>query len=470
MSVSPAKNNASVQDTRLPRLARLLLILGWAGWLLAVFSLWLQWRLNVYHPRTWLWLPLAVAGGVASGAAALVGLYQLVRGPRRLAAVGHVFGGGAPLVLWGLLTLYLIYTEKYQGSVFHSHTVRNIGGVAAVDLMTLHASVRYPHCLETERLVMYYGDSVTQPEADAAAMDKHLTRMETLLGKPQHSRIVWVRGSTLGRGPECFRGVAMGSTASPAGILDRHELAHAFLNQFTQPDTNPPTALIEGWAMSQENNGFGLASAAARRRWNNISEKKIDRCLPYLGTPPTYYQPVLDAYYIGGAWVEQLLRRYGSERFLELYNAAQPETFAADCQRILGRSLEDLERDLWEEVYPFNGDLEKAKRTVREELPLGSKRERVIYWVSATLGEGTQLITDLKPWGSRDKTLAQEAGCPDDEVSSCLGFTVILPPADFQGELAENYVFVLILLNPAQEVRGYFFLTYREGMGVGKRD
>jgi hypothetical protein len=52
----------------------------------------------------------------------------------------------------------------------------------------------YPHRLESERLVMFYDDGLTDPERDLAAMDRHVARLEALTGSPLRAKIYWVRG------------------------------------------------------------------------------------------------------------------------------------------------------------------------------------------------------------------------------------------------------------------------------------
>ena len=77
-----------------------------------------------------------------------------------------------------------------------------------------HAQLIYPYRVETARLVMYYDDRVTQPEADAAALDAHLAKLEQILGRQQHSIIHWVRGPALGQRGMCIHSVALGSDAT----------------------------------------------------------------------------------------------------------------------------------------------------------------------------------------------------------------------------------------------------------------
>ena len=45
-----------------------------------------------------------------------------------------------------------------------------------------------------------------------------------------------------------------------------------------------------------------------------------------------------------------LLRRFGPERFLALYTTCDFPTFADDCQRTLGVSLDQLNHDFWTNV------------------------------------------------------------------------------------------------------------------------
>jgi hypothetical protein len=38
--------------------------------------------------------------------------------------------------------------------------------------------------MESERLVMFYDDRVTDPQRDLEAMDQHVAQLETITGKP----------------------------------------------------------------------------------------------------------------------------------------------------------------------------------------------------------------------------------------------------------------------------------------------
>ena len=130
----------------------------------------------------------------------------------------------------------------------------NLAKVMGVTLMRLEASIEYPNRLETERLVMFY-DRLDHPREDADAMDRHLAAMETTLGGSLRGKVFWIRGSLpkLGLNGLSTNGLALGSDTSPTDWqsyvgLDRHELAHAALDQFRSPGADPPYVLHEGWA------------------------------------------------------------------------------------------------------------------------------------------------------------------------------------------------------------------------------
>ncbi len=224
--------------------------------------------------------------------------------------------------------------------------------------MELQAWYGYPHRLETERLIMFYDDQVTDPQGDAAAMDRHVARMEKLTGKRLQAKIYWVRGSLLGKSGFCNRGVVSGSSDSPAGSLDRHELAHAVLCQHETPDTDPPTLLSEGWAVSQEwaDDRPFLAQMAVKSRQGGEVNQSFQAwsgsraCLRDLTTPTWYHHDSGPVYPVGGAFVDFLIRRFGAEQFLELYCTCRPDRFEVACQRILGVDLDTLEQLFWEDV------------------------------------------------------------------------------------------------------------------------
>jgi hypothetical protein len=259
--------------------------------------------------------------------------------------------------------------------------------VVAVGSATALAEVvlpwTYPKRLETERIVMFFDDRVTDPQADLAAMDAQVARMVDETGLPLCGPIYWVRGALLGKQAMALPGFALGSSQSPAGALDRHELAHVVLAQHFQPGSIPPMLLNEGWADSQANPRPQLAEAAAGLHdfvLKTCVTARPDQIEPMLSstpdpagygdlcarvrregsdsfrflevlTDPWWYgrdkQPV---YSIGGAFADFIIRRYGTHQFVELFLTTRPGTFASTCQSAFGLDLPTLERDFWRDV------------------------------------------------------------------------------------------------------------------------
>jgi hypothetical protein len=326
--------------------------------LLSVGLLWAQDALRVVHPYSLLFLGLMALTFGAAFVALACGLWRTARGPRRGSALAWLLVGLLPALGWAGLGTYAAHCHRTRD---HPNNLPfRLVKFAAAHVMELEARYLYPHRLETARLVMFYDDRVADPEGDAAAMDRHLARMEKLTGKSLRAKVYWVRGRLLGMGGFCNRGVACGSSQSPAadGTLDRHELAHAVLSQHETPDTDPPTLLSEGWAVSQEwlHDRPYLAqwALAARdgRPGNQCSQEWAGSrcCLRDLTQAQWYHHGSGPVYPVGGAFVDFLIGRFGAERFVELYFTCRPGTFEADCQRAFGTDLDTLERLCWQDV------------------------------------------------------------------------------------------------------------------------
>jgi hypothetical protein len=331
-------------------------VVAWLSWLLSVALLWGQDVLGIVHPQALLFLGLVAVTFSAALVAAGYGLWRLMRGPRRRRALLWALAGLLPVLCWAGLGGYVArqHLARHHPNNLPFRLVKS----AAASLMELQAWYGYPHQLETERLIMFYDDEVTNPQGDAAAMDQHVARMEKLTGKRLRAKIYWVRGGLLGLSGFCNRGVVSGSSHSPVDSLDRHELAHAVLSQHEGPDTDPPTLLAEGWAMSQEwghdrpylaqwalNSREGHTGLQTFQAWSGSQA-----CLRDLTGPEWYHHCSGPVYSVGGAFVDFLIRRFGAAKFLELYFTCRPESFAEDCNRILGMDLETLERIFWEDA------------------------------------------------------------------------------------------------------------------------
>lgn len=332
----------------LNRWPRRLTAVSWAGWGAAVLALWAQYQLGVYDTVDWLWLPFEVVGATAGVAALAVGLAGAARGPRRWAALGWAVAGFAPVLLAALLVGYMFFEQGRKN--LPSTQAHKVGRVAAVSLLKCDARARYPHRLETDRLVMYFDDRVTDSAGDVAAMDAHLARLEVVLGRPERARIHWVRGSALGMRGMSIHSVALGTAATPAGWADRHELAHSFLYQFSDPGSEPPMLLLEGWAMAVDGHPEPLAASALAARAQLGIWGGGGPCLRAVLAPDLYHVGTSFAYDLGGALVDFMLRRYGPDAFLRFYNAIRPETLDPECERAFGCGLDELERAFWADV------------------------------------------------------------------------------------------------------------------------
>jgi len=55
-------------------------------------------------------------------------------------------------------------------------------------------------------------------------------------------------------------------------------------------------------------------------------------------------------YWLGGAFVDFFIRRYGVSRFLELYFKAESRGFESECRRLCGVDLSTLENEFWQDV------------------------------------------------------------------------------------------------------------------------
>jgi hypothetical protein len=315
---------------------------------LAVVSLWLQYQSGVYHTKAWLWLPPVLVGLLASVALLLLGSVKVLFGPRRRAMLGWLTVGIVPLLLSAGLVVYM-FSEQKQRNLPNTHA-HKVGRMAAITLFEAHARLIMPHRLETARLVMHYDDQITDPAGDAAALDAHLAHLEAILGRQQHSRIHWVRGSALGMRTMCIHGIALGTSASPAGPVDRHELAHAFLYQFTDPGSEPPMLLLEGWAMAVDGHPEPLADTALAARAQFTIWRNTSATLRSMLSADLYHVGISHAYEIGGAFVDFLLRKGGPDRFVTFYNAIHPDNYASECERIYGCTWDALEQEFWDSL------------------------------------------------------------------------------------------------------------------------
>ncbi len=329
----------------------------WMAWLGLIGLMFGMLRLGVWHPH---FLPITALHVVllASGFALLIlGIWRLVRGPRRAHTLAILLLGLPPL---GFLAGHLMYGF---GTAYGRQLELNLPLRVLVPLgeSLLDLAVRFPYPRRTEgdRVVMI-SKPVENANAQVAAMDRHIRALEARLGRTGTRRVHWVRGPVLGLQGRAILGMCMGSpsegsweTPDEEGLrtLDRHEVAHVVLNQFCTPDFEPPAVLMEGWAEVASQTDL---TAHRLRAWTE-REAGQTLSLEELVGPRWYGRHEAAAYMQGAVLVDYILRQFGPERFVDLYAHSHPATFAADCGRILGVTVNQLDADCWADLERWIG-------------------------------------------------------------------------------------------------------------------
>jgi hypothetical protein len=326
-------------------LARLAALV-WLAWLLLLGLMFGLLWFDVWHPP-FLLMPAIVVVLVAACVILLAACaWRLVRGPRRTHALGCLLLGLAPAAF---LTGHLMYGF---GTAYGRQLDLNLPLKLLVPFgeSNLDVIAYYPYPMRTtgERVVMI---SEPMPEAAArrqvAAMDRHVRALEARLGRTSNRRIYWVRGPILGLQGKAIRSMCMGSRAEdpPANpdelsMLDRHEVAHVVLSQFSPGSMEPPALLVEGWA--EANSGLDPKTLRLRASFDRNAGEGHS-VVEFIG-PAWYGRHEGPVYVFGAVVVNNLIREFGADRFVELYATCRQATFEEDCRRILGASVAELDR------------------------------------------------------------------------------------------------------------------------------
>ena len=145
--------------------------------------------------------------------------------------------------------------------------------------------------------------------------------------------------------------------------IDRHEVAHFTIDQLRPygDHLEVPMLLIEGWA---EFHSGKRSEYCWERSWVAQREGELFS-LRLLTGPEWFHVSAGPMYWQGSVIVDYLLRKYGHDKFIELCSACREATFADDVQRILGLSLDELDKayqqDLTEQDSPDKRFLMSAK-------------------------------------------------------------------------------------------------------------
>lgn len=309
---------------------------------IAALLLW-QYQASVLHPA---FVPFILLEAVAVALVipiVIIVVARLIRGQRRWKTVLWFMVAAIPV---GLSSIPLIYAQQQWAKRMVPVGIRGQFAVMfGGSLMEAQATWFYPRRIESDRVVMFYRE-LDDAEADIEAMDRHVAELEQKLGNPLRSKIHWVRGSLLGRGSLSFLGLALGSEESPAGWLDRHEIAHAVLTQVRVPSVDPPMILHEGWAESQSGmSSSTLAAVALEAKGQDSTFGLID-----LLNAENYRFDGGRAYSYGGAFVDFLLREFSVGQFIKIYNEWNVKTSDEDSRAVYGLSKSELEDAFWRDA------------------------------------------------------------------------------------------------------------------------
>ncbi|HVW00622.1 MAG TPA: hypothetical protein VHB77_09785 [Planctomycetaceae bacterium] len=352
--------NSLIQRITLLDLRRLIPFATWGAFLgLACWS-WAVLMRGDVHPNPWpglVLLAVLLIGSIASGIAMLGALVC-----RRDVWTSFRAFCRAILPLWLLGGhIGIIYSEALQRRVEISPVSLSILPLV-IACGEGESWFRYSTRTEGEFVVLYHS-GIDRAADRVAAADHYLSKLQKTLGKPVRTRLRWVKGGLLGRGGVSFGVFAL--TAPPTeellDQLDRHELAHAMINQFVTHRARPPMVLVEGWAEAVSHaNADELRSMAA-------CDQDLAVTLADLMSPD--WAPIDDGpvYTTGGAFVRQLLDEFGGEKFLQLYLTCRPRTSRADFERIYGTSLEEFEGKYREKLADYV--FERRRRALLTNLP-----------------------------------------------------------------------------------------------------
>ncbi len=322
----------------------------WLAWLGLLCLLLTMFLLLVWHPH---FLPVTLALVLFVGLGVLLtcgSLWRMIRGPQRARAACCLLLGTAPL--WFMTGHFLYGLQIASGRQVPLNLPLKVLVPLGESVMDLEARFRYPQRTVGEKVVM-----ISMPTSDAAeqvaAMDQHIREMEKRLGREINGRVHWVRGQLMGLQGKAILGMCMGSRPGEEAArgreladVDRHEVAHCVSNRFFTPWSEPPALLIEGWA--QANSGSD-STQLAEDAWNS---RALGDWLPLreLTGPDWVGRHDGPVYRQGAPLVNHLLDKLGPTTFLELYTTCHRRTFADDCPRMLGVSLDELDAQYWADI------------------------------------------------------------------------------------------------------------------------
>ena len=198
-------------------------------------------------------------------------MWRIVLGPRRTQAAVVAAIALLPMGFWAYVGI--VAKGNWERRWTPNTLTMRLAKVMGADVNAQPRRISNTLVGSTSRLVMCY-DHLDHPQQDLDLMDRHLARLERLLGGTIKAKAYWIRGPLLGVHFASFHGLSLGSEwtsdddmsdlSRGGGRGDRHELAHAALDWFRLPASDPPCVLHEGWAMAMRRPGVGTCSGCGR--------------------------------------------------------------------------------------------------------------------------------------------------------------------------------------------------------------
>lgn len=308
----------------------------WTGWLAIGVWSWLMLYRRQLHPQVW---PPVVLAAMSA-----IGFFLLAGGVVR--ALVKRTGRGQSLAAFCCGTIPIWLFAAHAGYV-HVITVQRIVKINRITLpllpigtacAQLEVSLRYSHRTDGKHVVMYHHSMEDAAELVAKA-DQFIAGLIKQFGRSEPVKVIWVRGRALGRQYCSFGAFALSDVykGEQFSQIDRHELAHAVIGHYMEPGSRPPMLLVEGWAEAASAEPDELLERAAKELdWGPSLAELVGPDWCWIDNGPVYSQ--------GGPFVDLLLQQFGAEKFLQLYVTCTPRTFDADCRRILGVGLSELQQ------------------------------------------------------------------------------------------------------------------------------
>ena len=220
--------------------------------LLAIFALF--WRIAYAPPHAFWAIATTGAVVIAGTLTVVVGLWQFVKGPRRILTAAIVLLGTTPIIWFAMFVLALYLQTTTRAPTTYNTPVR-IVGFWAESIGDVEARWRYPRWTYGQHVILLDDNRAPEPAKLVAQMDEHIEQMAARLhAQIPATKARWVRGSLLGMHGNAAISFAIcdaNQDSAELTSLDRHEMAHVLITALGSVDQDPPMLLCEGWAETQ---------------------------------------------------------------------------------------------------------------------------------------------------------------------------------------------------------------------------